>query len=79
MYSDLSDADLTTLRDKLRNSLTDRLTKPTVAAGTGRRAEYQQAPQEIRAQLDLVLAEITRRAGGRLRRPIYITDGGRCR
>jgi hypothetical protein len=72
MYSDMSDSDLEALRDKLRASLTARLTQPTTAAGNGRRAEYQQAPQEIRSELQLVIAEIARRAGTTARRPIYL-------
>jgi response regulator of citrate/malate metabolism len=74
MYSDMSDSDLTTLRDKLRASLTDRLTKPTVAMGSGRRAEYGQEVSQIREELQVVQAEVDRRAGGTAnsRRPIYL-------
>jgi hypothetical protein len=71
MYSDMSDSDLAALRDKLRASLTARLTDPTVAMGSNRRVEFQQSPQEIRNELQLVLGEITRRTGCALRRPIY--------
>jgi hypothetical protein len=73
MYSDLADSDLSALRDKLRASLTNRLTAPTVAAGSGRRVEYQQPIAEIRTELQNVLAEIARRGGTVARGPIYIT------
>jgi hypothetical protein len=74
MYSDMSDADLTALRDKLRASLTARLTQPTVAQGSGRRSEFQQSPDQIRAELQVVQAEIARRAGTASRGPIYVVS-----
>jgi hypothetical protein len=72
MYSDMSDADLAALRDKLRASLTARLTLPTVAQGSGRRTEFQQDPEQIRTELQLVQAEIARRTGTPSRGPIYV-------
>jgi hypothetical protein len=75
MYSDMSDSALTTLRDTLRASLTARLTQPTLAQNGARKAEYQVNLQEIRTELQNVQAEIDRRAGRSMRRPIYITGG----
>jgi hypothetical protein len=75
MYSDMSDSDLTALRDKYRVALSDRLTKPTLAQNGPRKAEYQTDVQQIRTELQNVQAEIDRRAGTTMRRPIYLTGG----
>lgn len=76
MYADLSLAQLETLRDQLRTAWTNSLTKPQVAAGTGRRVEYQRTPAELKAELEAVIAEIARRTGAAVARgPIYMAGG----
>lgn len=72
MYGHLTVEELTILRDKLQTSLTARLTAPTSAEGSGRRVQYQQDPAKIRAELNLVLAELSRRSGTVARGPIYM-------
>jgi hypothetical protein len=59
----------------MRASLSDRLTKPTLAQNGPRKAEYQTDLQQIRTELQNVQAEIDRRAGTTMRRPIYLTGG----
>lgn len=71
-YGHYTVSQLETLRDRLLASLHDRLTAPTSAAGTGRRVDYQQNPDQIRAELVAVNAELARRAGTVARGPIYI-------
>lgn len=73
IYSDLTDSELSALRTRLRDSLHDRLTAPTLAMSKDRRAEYQQNPDQIRAALAEVNAEIGRRACTPARAPIYLT------
>lgn len=73
MYGHLTKSELTTLRDKLQASLTARLTEPTEAAGANRSVKYAVRVQDIRRELDAVLAELGRREGAApVRRPIYI-------
>jgi hypothetical protein len=73
-YGHFSIPQLETLRDSLIASLTKRLTAPTEASGTGRTVKYQQSPDEIRSELNLVAAEIEQRNNpcSARRGPIYL-------
>lgn len=77
MYGHMSDSELQALRDQLQAAWTNLLTGPTVSAGSGRRAEYQRSPGEVKRELQAVIGEIERRADRTLRGPIYVTSGTR--
>lgn len=72
LYRNSSDEELKQLRAKLFASLHERLTGPTSATVNGRGVQYQQRTDELRTELAAIDAEITRRAGGMRRGPIYI-------
>lgn len=72
IYSHYTDDELSALRTRLLASLHDRLAAPTAAASAGRRAEYQQRPDDIRREIEAVGEEIARRAGQLVRAPIYL-------
>ncbi len=71
IYSHYSTEQLTALRDKLTNSLHDRLTTPTATAWGDRRIQYDQQTDAIRKEVAEVNAEFDRRAGTG-HRPIYL-------
>ena len=72
-FSHLSDTDLSALRDKLTQALTDRLTGATVHASADKRLQYgEQSADQIKSALAEVSGEIDRRAGRNQRRPIYL-------
>jgi hypothetical protein len=72
MYGHFTVAELEALRDKLQASLTARLTAPTEAAGANRSVKYAIRVQDIRRELELVMAELARRSGTVARGPIYL-------
>lgn len=72
LYRHSTDQELRQLRLKLFASLHERLTGPTSATVNGRGVQYQQRTDELRTELAAIDAEITRRAGGMRRGPIYI-------
>lgn len=73
IYSHLSDEQLTTTRERLSQSLVDRLTAPTAAgSSSGRNVQYQQRTAEIERQITLINEEISGRTGGAARGPIYL-------
>lgn len=73
MYGHMSTSELEALRDKLQTAWEDSLTKPQVSASSGRRAEYQRSPADIKAALEGVIAELAIRAGTCAPRgPIYM-------
>lgn len=78
MYGHMTDSELTALRDKLQASYTKLLTGPTVAAGTGRRVEYQQQAVNVKRELMAVIGELERRAGRTYGGPIYPVSLARC-
>lgn len=68
--------ELTALRDRLMASLHDRLTGPSAATTSGsggqRSVQYNTELAQIRKELDAVNAELARRNGQSVRRPIYM-------
>lgn len=72
IYSHNTTDQLTAIRDKLTNSLHDRLTAPTTSAWGDRRIQFDQQTAEIRKEIIAVTAELDSRAGIVNRRPIYL-------
>lgn len=73
IYSHLSESELSALRDKLTQSLTERLTGVTVHANADKRVQWgENSVDQIRAALAEINAEIDKRAGRNQRRPIYL-------
>jgi hypothetical protein len=73
IYSHLSESELSALRDKFTQSLTERLTGVTVHANADKRVQWgENSVDQIRAALAEINAEIDKRAGRNQRRPIYL-------
>lgn len=72
IYSHLSNEQLTQKRDRLIDSLEQRLTGPTAASSQGRSVQYQQQTEAISKELERITGEIEARAGTSSRRPIYL-------
>lgn len=72
LYSYYSTSDLEALRQRLMDSLHDRLTGPTSATSNGRSVQFQQQTDHIRKEAAEVAAELARRNGQFDRRPIYL-------
>ena len=72
IYSHLTNEQLTQKRDRLLDSLEQRLTGPTAASTQGRSVQYQQQTDAIRKELKDITGEIDARAGTASHRPIYL-------
>lgn len=72
IYSHQTTDQLTAIRDKLTNSLHDRLTAPTASSWGDRRIQFDQQTAEIRKEITAVNAELDSRNGTVARRPIYL-------
>lgn len=72
IYSHHTTEQLQALRDRLTQSLHDRLTRPTAVGSGDRSARYDQQTAEIRKEIAAVCAELDARAGTHAHRPIYL-------
>lgn len=71
-YSHLTNYALEELRDKLVDSLTQRLTSPTSASHNARSVAYQQRPEDLRREIAAINEEIATRQGRTTRGPIHV-------
>jgi hypothetical protein len=72
IYRHFTAEQLEATRDKLLNSLTERLTKPTHVGYDSRTVQFNQRTDEIRREVEAINAEIDRRNGVATRAPIYL-------
>lgn len=72
IYRHLTDEQLTQKRDRLLDSLEQRLTGPTAASAQGRSVQYGQQTDAIRKELEQINAELDVRTGTASHRPIYL-------